>query len=54
MTAPMVDELVKLESDDVVMYDAFFKQEVVVLAPVLAVLSDNTRHSELLNQSWQS
>ena len=28
-----------------VMYDAFFKQEVVVLAPILAVLSDIPRHS---------
>ena len=51
MAAPMVDELVKLESGDVVMYDAFFKQEVVVLAPILAVLSDNPRHSELLSHS---
>ena len=48
MAMPMVDELLKLESG-VVLYDAMLQQEVVVLAPVLAVLSDNPRHSELLN-----
>jgi hypothetical protein len=45
---PMVEDLVKLERG-VVMFNAYFEREVVVVAPVLCILADNPRSSELLN-----
>ena len=53
MAVPVVEELIELENG-VVMYDALLQREVLVIAPVLAVLSDNPRHSELLNRSGES
>ena len=31
------------------MYDAYLQREVLVVAPVLCILADNSRSSELLN-----
>ncbi len=48
MSASIVSDLTKLEKG-VVMYDYELAKEVFVIAPVLGVLADNPRHSQLLN-----
>ena len=30
-------------------YDAFFGKDVLLVAPLLAILSNNSRHSEIIN-----
>ncbi len=50
MAKPIVSDLLRLEQG-VRMYDAHLQQEVMVVAPILAVLADNPRHSELLNHA---
>jgi len=50
---PIVADLIKLENG-VVMYDSFFEREVVVIAPVLCILCDNVRASELISHMGQS
>ena len=49
MTAPIVEDLIGLEMDGIIVYDAYLKQEVLAVAPVLCILGDNPRASELLN-----
>ena len=44
---PIVEDLLLLQ-EGVVMFDAFWKQDVFVLAPVLACLCDNPRASEIV------
>ncbi len=44
----LVEDLKKLESG-ILMYDAFLNMEVMVVAPIMAVLADNARASELVN-----
>jgi hypothetical protein len=51
MAQPLVDDLVRLESNGVVVYDASLGMEVLVVAPVLCVLGDNPRHSEIMSHS---
>lgn len=41
-------DLKRLEAG-IVIFDSVLQQDVLVIAPVLAVLADNPRHSELLN-----
>lgn len=48
MCGPIVDDLLVLEKG-VRMYDALLKKEVLVISPVLCILCDNVRASELLN-----
>ena len=48
MAEAVVEDLKLLESG-VVAYDAHLKRDVLLVAPVLAALGDNPRHSELLN-----
>ena len=48
MTYPLADDLSYLEKG-LKMYDACSRREVYVIAPVLCVLCDNVRASELLN-----
>ena len=48
MASPVVEDLKQLEKG-VIVYDAFLQKEVFLISPVLAVLADNPRHSELLN-----
>lgn len=49
MTAPLVEDLKSLETQGVRTYDAFLKQEVLVIAPVLCIICDNPRASEVTN-----
>lgn len=48
MSGPIVDDLKRLE-DGVHGYDSVLQRDVFVLAPVLCLLCDNVRASELLN-----
>ena len=48
MMVPIVTELKMLEQG-VPVFDAYLQKEVLLVAPVLAFLCDNPRHSELLN-----
>lgn len=48
MVAPIVDDLNQLENG-LVMYDSVHDKDVLVVAPVLCVIADNPRASELLN-----
>jgi hypothetical protein len=45
----LVPELLSLAEDGLQAYDALLKQYVIVLCPVMCVLADNPRASELLN-----
>ena len=48
MSGEIVKDLKQLERG-VVMYDSHMKQEVLVVAPVIAFICDNVRGSELVN-----
>ena len=48
MAEPIVNELLILERG-VWMFDSYLKEEALVLAPVMCLLADNPRHSELCN-----
>ena len=48
MACPIVEGLLKLEKG-VFMYDAYFHQEVLVIAPLLALLADNPMASVLVS-----
>lgn len=51
---PIVDDLLVLEKEGVMMYDALHGQNVLVVAPVLCALADNPRASDLLNHMGAS
>ena len=53
MATPIVKELKRLE-EGIVVFDAHLQKEVLLIAPVLAVLGDNPRHSALLNHAGSS
>jgi hypothetical protein len=48
MAEPIVEALMKLESG-IDAYDSHLQTDVLVVAPVLAAMGDNPRHSEILN-----
>ena len=49
MAEPIADELMHLENEDVVVYDAHLDCDVLVVAPLLCIISDNPRSSEVVN-----
>ena len=49
LAVPMVEELVMLEQNGTKAYDAHEKKEVLVMAPVLCIICDNPRASEITN-----
>ena len=49
MSKPIVDELKMLEKDGVPLYDAFLQKEVLAVSPVLCIICDNPRASEVTN-----
>ena len=49
MTPPIVDELKLLETDGIVAFDAFLQVKVLVVAPIMCVICDNPRASEVTN-----
>ena len=48
MAKPLVDDLNDLELIGLVMYDAFLGLDVLLIAPLMTILVDNPRHSELM------
>ena len=48
MADALVDELLKLE-EGIVVFDYVSQRDVLVLSPVMCILCDNARGSELLN-----
>lgn len=54
MTETLAPELTILEQNGVIVYDAFLNKQVIVVAPVICVLADNPRASELLNHMGSS
>ena len=49
MAEPIADELMHLENEGVVVYDAHLDCDVLVVAPLLCIISDNPRSSEVVN-----
>ena len=49
MTPPIVDELKLLETDGIVAFDAFLQVKVLGVAPIMCVICDNPRASEVTN-----
>ena len=49
MTPPLVEELKLLESDGMQAFDAFLQKTVLVIAPVICIICDNPRASEVTN-----
>ena len=48
MAAGFIDDLLSLEQG-IVVYDSVMKQKVIVISPVLCILGDNVRASEVVN-----
>ena len=53
MAEAIADNLLTMEKG-IVMYDAAIKKEVLVVAPVLCLLADNVRSSDLVNHCGSS
>ena len=49
LAVPMVKELKSLEEEGIIAFDAFLMKEVLVVAPVLCIICDNPRASEITN-----
>lgn len=49
MAEALVSELIMLENDGVEVYDALIGERVIAICPVMCILVDNPRASELLN-----
>lgn len=49
MTECIAEQLNILESDGIEVYDSYYKENVLVVAPLLCVICDNPRASQLLN-----
>ena len=54
MAHPIVDDLLALENEGVVVYDALNQREVLVVAPVISGIADNPRASEMSNHLGNS
>lgn len=54
MTPPIAQELCALEKNGVEAFDALLKQPVIVVAPLMCILGDNPRASEILNHLGSS
>ena len=46
MAESLVDDLLKLEEEGLIAYDAFIGEEVLVVAPVICAIADNARASD--------
>ena len=54
MSQPIADDLLNLELHGITAYDCHLGEEVLVVAPLMCVLSDNPRHAEIMNNSGPS
>ena len=51
---PIVEDLLVLENDGVVMFDSLLAVDVLVVAPVLCIIADNPRASEVAGHAGNS
>ena len=49
MAEPIAEQLLQLEREGMVVYDAHLECEVLLVAPLLCVICDNPRASEVVN-----
>ena len=49
MAEPLAKELLELEENEITTFDAFFNEEVLVVTPIICLICDNPRASELVN-----
>ena len=49
MVEPLAKDLLELEENGIVTYDAYLKEDVLVVTPILCLICDNPRASELIN-----
>lgn len=49
MASPLVEELKLLEHDGIQVFDAHIQTTVIVIAPVICIICDNPRASEITN-----
>ena len=49
MTECVSQQLKQLELDGIEVYDSYYKESVLVIAPLLCIICDNPRASQLLN-----
>lgn len=54
MAEPVVVDLLTLENKGITVFDAALKCEVLLVAPVMGILADNPRHSEIMSHSGPS
>ena len=54
MAQPLAQELCHLEKDGIEAYDVFLDKPVIVVAPLMCILADNPRASELVNHLGSS
>jgi len=54
MTDPLVNDMLVLEKEGVVMYDAHIGENVLVIAPVLCAIADNPRASDFVSHGGTS
>ena len=49
MTPPLVEELLSLEREGMEAFDAYHRERVLVVAPIICFICDNPRASEVVN-----
>jgi hypothetical protein len=54
MSQPISDELLQIELEGVEVYDSHLQQNVLVVAPLMLLMADNPRASELMNHMGSS
>ena len=54
MAEAIVPELLSIDRDGIEAYDASLNREVIVISPLMCILADNPRASELLNHLGSS
>lgn len=54
MSRPIVDDLLNLEMNGITVFDAALQCTVLVIAPVICILADNPRHSEIMSHAGVS
>lgn len=54
MTGPLAEELTDLETVGIDAYDSLLMQRVIVVSPLMCILADNPRASEILNHLGSS
>ena len=54
MSQPISDELLHLELEGTEVFDSYLQENVLVVAPLMLLMADNPRASELINHMGSS